>query len=123
MKVVYLNVQENKEPEVLDIKDELQEFYRLIKCSHIDITMRKIGKNYYDIICDDEGLFVEEPKISAIDNLGQPMLVGNLIICDHDGGDLKGLTDEQVEEVTSYIQRMYTRKHPHGYHLITQCEY
>lgn len=123
MKVVYLNVLENKKAQVLDIVDELDEFYRLIKCSHIDIARRKIGENYYDIICDDDGLFVESPKISAINNLGEPMLVGNLIICDSEDGYEKSLTDEQVSEVLSCIQRMYTRKHPQGYYMITKCEY
>lgn len=122
MKVVYLNVSENKAPEVLDIKDELQEFYRLIKCDTIDITRRKIGNHYYDIICDDEGLW-GDCKISAIDNLGQPMLVGNLIVCDSEYGYEKSLTDEQVAEIKSCIQRMYTKNHPQGYYMITQCEY
>lgn len=125
MKVIYLNVLENKKAQVIDIAGELDEFYRLIKCDTIDITKRKIGENYYDIICDDEGLFAESPKISAINNLGEPMLVGNLIVCDanESTGELKSLTDEQVAEVTNCIHKLYTRLNPQGYYMITQCEY
>ena len=123
MKVVFLNVKESKKPQVMDIEDSLDTFYKLIDCSTIDITRRKIGKHYYDIICDDEGLFTESPKISAINNMGEPMLVGNLIICDSQGSNLKGLTDEQAETIMSYIHKLYTRIYPDGYYMITQCEY
>lgn len=125
MKVVYLNVYESKEPQVLDINDKLQEFYRLIKCDTIDIVRRKIGDSYYDVICDDEGLFVENPKISMIDNLGKPMLVGNIIICDadEDTGELEGLTDEQIAGVMKHIRLMCTANYPQGYYMATQCDY
>ena len=69
---------------VVEIPDELDEFYRILNCSCIDITVRRIGCNFHNrirvnIICDDEGLCKSDPKISAIDNLGNVQLVGNLL--------------------------------------------
>ena len=81
MQVIYLNVNANKAPEKLNIKDDLQSYYNLLECNTIDIIRRKIGKRYFHIICDDEGMLVEGPKISAISNLGEIRLVGNLVIC------------------------------------------
>ena len=126
MQVIYLNVNANKAPEKLNIKDDLQSYYNLLECNTIDIIRRKIGKRYFHIICDDEGLLVENPKISAISNLGEVRLVGNLIICAEDvteNGDLIGLTDDQAEYVKQHIIFLYTRQHPKGYHILTQCEY
>lgn len=126
MKVVYLNVKDGKAPEVLEIKDDLQEFYKLIDCRTVDIVNRKIGHKRFDIICDDEGLFTDSPKISAIDNFGEPMLVGNLIIvgtANDEDGNLAGLTDNEAKYVTERIQKMFTHKYPEGYYMLTQCEY
>ena len=80
MQVIYLNVNANKAPEKLNIKDELQNYYNLIECNSIDIVRRKIGKRYFNIICDDEGMLVDGPKISAISNLGEVRLVGNTVL-------------------------------------------
>lgn len=125
MLAIYLNVKDGKTPEVMEIQDDIQEFYKLIDCRCIDIVNRKIGRKRFDIICDDEGLFTDSPKISAIDNLGKPMLVGNLIIVGtaDENGDLVGLTDNEVKYVTERIQKMFTHKYPEGYYMLTQCEY
>lgn len=126
MQIIFLNVADNQPPEVRQIKDSLQIFYDLIECNAIDIVRRKIGKRYFHIVCDNEGLLVENPKISAISNLGEIRLVGNLIICAGDvteNGDLIGLTDDQAEYVKEHIIFLYTRQHPKGYHILTQCEY
>lgn len=125
MLAIYLNVKDGKTPEVMEIQDDIQEFYKLIGCRTIDIVNRKIGRKRFDIICDDEGLFTESPKISAIDNLGKPMLVGNLIIVGtaDEEGNLVGLTDNEAKYVTERIQKMFTHKYPEGYYMLTQCEY
>lgn len=61
------------------IKKGLKEYYALIGCRLIEMPTRQIGANRgrfhgrrYTIICDEEGLFADQPKISAIDNLGRP---------------------------------------------------
>lgn len=102
MKVVYLNVKEGKEPEVIDIKNELSEFYKLIDCRHIDITYRKMRGKTYAVVCDDEGLLKEKPIVSFLTvhpferNLD---LVGNIVIANIKEDDLDDLTDEDVENI------------------------
>lgn len=126
MQVIYLNVADNQPPEARQIKDDLQTYYDLIECNAIDIMRRKIGKRYFRIIYDDEGLLVENPKISAISNLGEIRLVGNLVICSDmvtESGDLVGLSDEEAEYIRKRIEFLYTRQYPQGYYILTQCEY
>ena len=123
MKVIYLNVNENKTPEVLNIPDDLNTFYKLCQCTCIDIVTRRIGNVPYSIICDDEGLFVESPKISAVDNGYRPQLVGNLIICGmpNKDGELTKLTGVDAVHILSQIKHLYTQKHPDGYYILTKC--
>ena len=80
MRAVYLDVSNNAKPVIIDLKDDLNEFYKLIKCDCIDIVSRKVGNKYFDFICDDNGLLVNRPVVSAIDILNNPALVGNLLI-------------------------------------------
>lgn len=104
----------------------MQSYYNLLECNTIDIIRRKIGKRYFHIICDDEGMLVEGPKISAISNLGEIRLVGNLVICSDmvtESGDLVGLSDEEAEYIRKRIEFLYTRQYPQGYYILTQCEY
>ena len=126
MQVIFLNVNDNKAPEKLNIKDDLQSYYNLLECNTIDIIRRKIGKRYFNIVCDDEGALLDRAKISAVSNLGDIRLVGNLIICAGDiteDGDLIGLTDDQAEYVKQHIEFLCTRQNPEGYYILTQCEY
>lgn len=121
MKVIYLNVNENKPPEVLDIVDDLDTYYKLCQCTCIDIVTREIGKIPYSIVCDDEGLFVNEPKISAVDNKYHAQLVGNLVICGmpDEYGELTGLTDFDIAHIRMRIRFLYTHKNPDGYYILT----
>lgn len=101
MKAIYLDVENGKAPKVVDIEDNLNVFYKMLKCKTIDIVTRKIGNNYYDIICDDNGLLKGVTITSAIDNKNKSALVGNLLVVGlpNDDGDLQGLTDEQTFEI------------------------
>lgn len=123
IKAILIDVKNNC-TEVVEIENTLDEYYRLIDCRCIDIVRRKIGRKYYDIICDDEGLFDESPKISAINNLGGVMLVGNLLITNADEeGETIGLTTDDIRYIKKRIEFMYTQNHPEGYYMLTQVEY
>ena len=116
---------ENEKVECIEVEDTLYEYYRILNCDTIDIISRKIGNKDFYIVCDDEGLLKGNPKISAINNLGQPMLVGNLFIvsalaCE---GNLTGLTESDAKYVMKRIQKMYTKHYKNGYPMLTQCEY
>lgn len=96
----YLIDTEAKKARVVEIADDdrLSQYYELLNCSLIDITSRQIDGKYFDIIADDEGLFVEDPKVSALDSNGEPALVGNLLFCNYDGdGGETSLTDDDIE--------------------------
>lgn len=123
MKMILLDVK-NDVVEIVDA-DGLQDYYKHIGTDVVDIVSRRIGGEYFEIICDDEGLFKENPKISAIDDMGQPMLVGNLLIAG--GVDIEGNLEpvqiEDIEYVMQFIQTMYTKHYPDGYKMLTQVSY
>lgn len=122
MKALLLDTVE-KQTKVVDPKG-LDDYYKMIGCRCIDIVRRRIGRKWYEIICDDEGTFVEDPLISAIDNLGRVMLVGSLIICGlaDDEGELTDLTTNDIKYIKKRIQKLDTRMHD-DLLILTQCEY
>lgn len=123
MKALLIDVMENK-VEVVNVNG-LEDYYRLIHCTTVDIVNREIKGKRYDIICDDEGTFSDDPLISAINDLGGVMFVGNLIVCggtDEEGG-LTALTDDDIKHIRENIQSMGTRRHPEGHCMICQMEY
>lgn len=85
------------DPHVVETKGGLAEWRKLLKCDLIDITRRKIGGRYFDVILDDEALLKAGAKVSAIDPDQKPALVGNLIVCNSDEeGNETTLTDEDI---------------------------
>ena len=78
--------------------NELKDYYRELKCDCFDIATRRIGDKYFDIFCDDNGFFVEDPIPSALDDEFNVMLVGNLVFANHDEeGNTTSLTDEDIK--------------------------
>lgn len=126
VKAVLIDV-DSGEAKTVEFEHSLGNIYGLLNCDCIDIVSRAIGygrsSKRFDIICDDEGTFKISPKISAIDNLGRPMLVGNLLVTNHDAeGNTVSLTDDECEFVLAHVEKLGTRKHPDGYMMLTQCE-
>ena len=88
----------------------LEGYYNALRCRCFDIVQRSIGGKPYDIYCDDDGLFVERPIISAFSPDGEPMLVGNLFICHHDDeGNTVSLLDDEVEHILTATRGVLTR--------------
>lgn len=109
MKFVYLNVKQKALPKVIDVEDNLKVFYELIGCQYIDLVRRKIGDKYFVVICDDEGLFKENPIISAVDTKFEPMFVGNLIISNaDDDGNLIDLSDKDIKQILRHTKTYFT---------------
>lgn len=126
MKVIYLNVNANQPPQILDIEDRLQLYFDLIECDTLNIVQRKIGDRTFLIICDDEGVLKMPEKISAISSKGRIQFVGNLIICSDvvtEDGDLVGLTDEETFYIMERIKKCRTISNPKGYDILTCCDY
>lgn len=105
MKVGYF-IDPECQARVVEIPNSLDGYYKLLDCQTIDIVKRKIGGKYYDIICDDEGLFKDGVQVSAVDSNGDAMLVGKLLICNDDGhGNEASLTQEDILNIESNIGR------------------
>ena len=93
-------VNANGTTEVRNIENNLQTYYDIIGCDTIDIVSRRFAGKYLDVICDDEGLLKDGARLTAIDVNSRPMLVGTLIIVDHDDeGETVSLTAEDVKRV------------------------
>lgn len=103
----YLIDVQNDEHRVVEVNDSdrLGQYYDLIGCECIDIAVRSIGGNYYNVVLDDEGLLVSNPIVSAYDESHKPMLAGNLIVFGMDEQcDLASLTDEDVRRIRESIR-------------------
>ncbi len=87
----------------------LEGYYRALHCSAIDIVPRRIGAEVYDVVMDDEGLLKLDsekgtPFISAADSFGDPVLVGSLFFCRHDGdGNETDLTEADVKNLETHL--------------------
>ena len=100
----YIGVYGTPAAETRTINDDVDELQKIVDCRCFDIAHRKIGGKYYDIICDDEGLFRDKPTPSAVNSNGEVMLVGNLFICRHKGPNLTSLTDRDVEAIKDELR-------------------
>lgn len=90
----------------VSVGSKLSDFYRLLHCESIDIVRRKIGNNYYSIVCDNYGLFTDEtPKFCGFTSKGEPMLAGSLLILRsrYNDSELYPLTAEDVKNITQNI--------------------
>lgn len=113
------------------IEKALRSYREIIGCHLVDMTERQFGVTRgrfhgkrYTIICDDESLFMDRPKISAINNLGQPMLCGNLfIVKTDDQGDAVSLGPDDIEYLAQFVLLQGTRNYPRPYPMLHQCEY
>ena len=93
-------VNKNGKTGVKNIENTLESYYRIIECTTIDIVSRRFAGRRLDVICDDEGLFTDSPVITAVDHNNNPMLVGTLIIVNHDDeGETVSLTQQDVSAI------------------------
>ena len=124
MKYLVLDV-ENRVVEVVEA-NTLDDYYRLIGCRCIDIVSRTIGDVRVEIIIDDEGALVNNPKVSAIDIDGTPMLFGNLLVASGrvtEDGELTELTQEEVDEIMDNIYTTTTSVYKEPYPVFVEMDY
>lgn len=96
----------NREVKPVDCNG-LEDYYNLIGCRCIGIVRRKIGQQYFEIVVDDEGLFAEEPIVSAIDADFSQALVGNLLIAGGEvteDGELTDITEAEAGYITGMFK-------------------
>lgn len=121
---VLLDIEKNEANEV-EFVPSLEEYYKMLRCNLIEMPTRTIGGKRFDVVCDEEGTFKQNAKISAIDDLGRVMFVGSLLIvgmADEDGNETS-LTTQDVAMVMSHIEDVCTHSYPQGYKMLTGCEY
>lgn len=124
MKTVFLDVLNGKDAEVIDIEDQLEAFYEKLDCRSIDIVQRKIGGKWFAVMCDEEGLFRDPQVVSAINDIGQPMFVGNLMFFhETKDGEIIGLSDDDIDHILRHIGRIYTRTYELPHSTLTECEF
>lgn len=104
----------------------LKEYYKLIGCDCIDITSRKIGGKFFDLVVDDNGLYSDNAIVSAMDGDGEPRIVGNIVVMnvpDEDGdGYMKGLTDADIALIQRHVQNAIVSKTGKGVKVLVGVE-
>lgn len=124
MKMLLLDV-ENKEIKMVEANG-LDDYYELIGCRCIDIVRRTIGDVEVEIVLDDEGALVNQPKISAIDIDGTPMLFGNLLVASGrvtEDGELTELTKAEIDEIMDNIATITTSVYKEPYPVFVEVDY
>lgn len=109
----------------VETPDELEAYYSLLHCRMIEIHPVIVGTNgkIYDCICDEEGTFVDDQRISALDNFGNVVFVGSLLIVGtaDEEGELQSLNDEDCTYLERFAKRIRTLMHPEGNLVLTEC--
>lgn len=114
----------NKSAKEIDFEPSLKKYYELLKCDTIDIVERSVGGKNFDIICDDEGLMLDKPVISAVNGKCEPMLVGSLLFVHHNGeGETTGLTSDECAHILSHVRHVRTANDPDGHPCVVGLEY
>ena len=124
MKYLLLDVK-NREIKTVEANG-LDDYYKIIGCSTIDIISRSIGDVRVEIVLDDEGALVKNPKVSAIDIDGTPMLYGNLLIASGrvtDDGELTELTQEEIDEIMDNVTTITTSVYKEPYPVFVELDY
>lgn len=115
--------------DVVTIPASVEAYCKVLDCEIFQSVDRMIGTNRshrrFEILCDDEATFRQDCRISAINNMGEVMMVGNLFIvkADAETGSYVSLSESDQQFILNRIQHMSTRQHLKGYQMLTQCEY
>lgn len=124
MKMLLLDVK-NRDVKIVEANG-LDDYYRLIGCRYIDIIHRRIGDVEVEIVLDDEGALVNNPKISAIDIAGTPMLCGNLLVASGrvtEDGELTELTRAEIDEIMDNVATITTSVYKEPYQVFVEMDY
>ena len=106
------------------VDGSLSDYYKVLNCDCFDITRRKIGGSYFDIMCDDEGLLKDDYMVSAFDSNMNPCLVGNLLVVKHDReGNTISLKDRELEFIREYIRHATFKGCPAPYPVLVNVDY
>lgn len=119
-----LQIKTNGEVHVIEMEQELDDYYKYTECDIIDIVFATIGKKNYDIIVDDEGLLKSEPIFTAFAQGSQTMLAGTIVVVGSNGrGGFKSLTANDIANITECIKDTTDFGHPQIGTSLLEFEY
>ena len=124
MKFLFLDVYNNKLKTVE--ANGLDDYYKLIGCRTIDIVRRKIGDIDVEIVIDDEGVLVNNPKPSAVDIVGKIALYGNLLVASGrvtDDGELTELTQDEIDAIKENVAEVTTNFYKEPFKVFVELDY
>lgn len=106
MKTILLDTEGNLS--VLDIESTLENYYSLLKCHTIDMVRRSIAGHHFTIVCDDEGLMIDDPIPTAVFADGSIALYGNIMIegLPDSCGNSTGLSDKDIIWIGRNIEKL-----------------
>ena len=124
MKCLLLDVK-NREVKTVEANN-LDDYCNLIGCRTIDLISCSIGNVRVEMVIDDEGTLVENPKISAIGIDGTPLLFGNLLVASGrvtEDGELTELTEAEIDEIKDNVAMITTFIHKEPYPVFVEMNY
>lgn len=124
MKLLLLDVYNNK-LEMVEANG-LEDYYKYLNCRCIDIVRRKIGDTEVEIIIDDEGALIDNPKPSAVDVTGAIALFGNLLIAGGEvagDGELTEPTQAEVDDIMECVAEVTTSFYEEPYKILVEVDY
>ena len=105
MQAVFVDVYGTCLAQAVKVGHDLEAWYDLLGCQWIEMPRRWIGNKQFIIICDEEGTFRSDCRVSAR-NGNEVMLVGNLLVVaddENEEGEVRGLTDAEVKYVMKHV--------------------
>lgn len=105
MQAIFVDVYGTGRAQAVKVGHDLEAWYDLLGCQWIEMPRRWIGGKQFIIICDEEGTFRSDCRVSAR-NGNEVMLVGNLLVVaddENEEGEVRGLTDAEVRYVMKHV--------------------
>ena len=124
MKFLFLDVYNNTLETVE--ANRLKDCYRLIGCRTIGIVRRKIGDIDVEIVIDDEGALINNPKPSSVDIFGEIALYGNLLVASGrvtDDGELTELTQDEIDAIKENVAEVTTGFYKEPFKIFVEMDY
>ena len=127
MQAVLVDVYGTGHAQVVKVGHDLEAWYDALDCQWIEMPRRWIGDKQFIIICDEEGTFRSDCRVSAR-NGNEVMLVGNLLVVaddEEEAGEVRGLTDAEVKHVMDHVATVFSLSNgkPEVWEVLTDVHY
>lgn len=103
LKTFFIDVTGKGNASVVVIKNELNEFYRLLNCKYVETHKAVIGEKTFTVICDEDARMHPGRYPSVIDSFNNPILINNVLICNSEHDDFSSLNNEDIALIKKQI--------------------